>query len=119
MTILLLLSLAIAGAATPEPNVVAGDAPPSGQQQVSADTATAAAQATSQNAVPASERRICRRQTRIGTLAGSETVCHTAAEWQAMARGSQESYRQLQGTLGSTHSREGGGGICRPNGEGC
>ncbi len=114
MTVLLLLSLAITGAATPEPNVISGDV--SGQQQASTG---AAPLATQTNATPARERMICRRQARIGTLAGYETICHTAAEWQVMARGSQESYRQLQGTLGSTHSREGGGGMCRPNGEGC
>ena len=113
MTILLFLSLAIAGVTTSEPNAVAGDVQGGGQQQTST-TPLAASQA----AAPARERQICRRQARIGTLAGYESVCHTAAEWQAMARGTQESYRQLQGTLGSTHDRE-GGLLCRPNGVGC
>ena len=111
MTFLLLLSLAIVGAGTPEP--AAGDVQ-GAQQQAPAETATAATQAT-----PARERQICRRQARIGTLAGYESVCRTEAEWRAIAAGTQSSYRQLQGTHGSTHGREGGGSLCRPNGEGC
>lgn len=59
------------------------------------------------NSVSAADRPICRRQVRIGTLAGFERVCHTAAEWQALARGTGESWRQIQGTHGATNHRMG------------
>ena len=68
MNILLFLSLAIAGTATPEPNAVAGEVQSGGQQQGAATLQTA-----SQSATPATERQICRRQARIGTLAGYES----------------------------------------------
>jgi hypothetical protein len=100
MAILLVLSLAITGATPQESNALAG-----GQQQASAATATATAQAPTPAAAPARDRQICRRHTRIGTLAGFESICHTEAEWRAVARGTQSSYEQLQGTHGSTNHR--------------
>jgi hypothetical protein len=98
MAILLVLSLAITGTTQPEPNILAG-----GQQR--APTATATSQAPTPAAAPARDRQICRRHVRIGTLAGFESICHTEAEWRAIARGTQSSYEQMQGTHGSTNHR--------------
>jgi hypothetical protein len=111
MTLLLVLSLAAAIQQPATPVQVQG----AGQQQVAADATSRTAE---QHTGTGRDRVICRRQTRIGTLSGSQTVCHTAAEWQALSRGTGQSWQQLQGTLGSTNDR-GGGIICRPNGVGC
>jgi hypothetical protein len=118
MTTLLFLSLAFASAATLEPKTLAGNVQTSERQQAAAATATATTQTTSVSTTPARDRQICRRQARIGTLAGFESICHTEAEWRAIARGSQASWGQLQGTFGATNDR-GRGPACLPNGIGC
>jgi hypothetical protein len=108
----LVLTLA-AAASLQTPGQVEGTQQPP-QQAAAATTSRTADQHTGTGR----DRMICRRQTRIGTLSGTETVCHTAAEWQALARGTGQSWQQLQGTFGSTRERE-GGLVCRPNGQGC
>jgi hypothetical protein len=113
MAMLLVLSLAAAASLQTPGQVEGAQQPP---QRASAETA---ARTASQSTGTGRDRVICRRQTRIGTLSGFETVCHTAAEWQALARGTGQSWQQIQGALGSTHGREGAGTICRPNGVGC
>ena len=101
MTILFLLGLAATGGLLQDPTASAGQT-----QATVAQPGTIRA-ATRQTAMrdhgPARERRICQRELRTGTLAGYSSTCRTAAEWQALARGTQESWRQLQGTHGSTH----------------
>lgn len=84
MVMLLLLALAGAGTATP---------------------ATADASADK----PVAEKKICKRETRIGTLAGRQRTCHTAAEWREIADRARETWQELQGKQGSTHSVEPGG----------
>lgn len=117
MTLLLFLSLAVAGATTPEPSAVASDVQPAAEQR--APVATATTPTSSLDSIPARDRQICRRQARTGTLSGFERICHTEAEWRAVARGSQQSWQQMQGAFGSTHGREGGSLVCSPNGVGC
>ncbi len=113
MTMLLVLSLTVTAAIqlAASPIQVQG----AGEQQTAAETTPRTA---SQHTGAGGERQICRRQTRIGTLAGTETICRTAAEWQALARGTRESWQQVQGTFGSTTDR-GRGLVCQPNGVGC
>lgn len=74
-------------------------------QEAAAQASTAQTPAT--NASPPQERLICRRRVRSGTLAGFENDCRTAADWRALYRGTEQSWRQVQGTYGSTN--------CRPN----
>jgi hypothetical protein len=52
-------------------------------------------------------RMICKREVRTGTLAGFQRTCHTRAEWTAIALGTQDSWKQLQGVAGSTNERMG------------
>lgn len=113
MAMFLVLTLAAAASLQTPGQVESTQQPP---QQPAVETASRTANQTTGTG---RDRMICRRQTRVGTLSGSETICHTAAEWQALSRGTGQSWQQIQGALGSTHSREGGGGICRPNGVGC
>jgi hypothetical protein len=82
-----LLLLALAGA------------PPSAPKAPTVQTASAEAR-------PVRERQICKTETRIGTLAGNHRVCHTSAEWRAIADGARETWERLQGVQGSTHSME-------------
>ncbi len=51
------------------------------------------------------DRVICKREVKIGTLAGYQRTCHTRAEWARIGRESKESWEQLQGTHGSTNER--------------
>jgi hypothetical protein len=78
MDVLLLLVLAAAG---PSP----------------ADAATPA---------PVAGKIICKTETRIGTLAGRKRVCHTAAEWQQIAARGRQTWEEIQGAHGSSHSVE-------------
>jgi hypothetical protein len=55
---------------------------------------------------PVSEKKTCKTETRIGTLAGRKRVCHTAAEWQEIAARTRQTYQDLQGAHGSSHSVE-------------
>lgn len=55
---------------------------------------------------PLSERKICKTETRIGTLAGRKRICRTAAEWQEVAARARQTYQDVQGTHGSSHSVE-------------
>lgn len=112
MTFALFFSLALAATVqepAAQPNQPQGAAPQPGAIQTAV---------RDEPVVTPGERQICRRQVRIGTLAGYERVCHSASEWQALARGTRESWQQLQGTFGSTTDR-GRGPICYPNGVGC
>ena len=54
------------------------------------------------------ERQICKTETRIGTLAGNHRTCHTAREWRQIADNARDTWQQMQGTQGSTHSQEPG-----------
>ena len=54
-----------------------------------------------------SARMICKREVRTGTLAGFQRTCRTRAEWSALAQGTQDSWKQLQGVAGSTNERMG------------
>jgi len=83
-----LLLLALAGAA----------APPASKGP---DVRTASAEAP-----PPRERQICKTETRIGTLAGNHRTCHTAREWRQIADNARDTWQQMQGTQGSTHSLE-------------
>ena len=93
---MLLLALAGAGAAPVEPFA------PSAPTQAKVVQPLAAA------AKPAQERMICKAETRIGTLAGFQRVCHTNAEWQEIAVRARETWQEVQGKYGSTHSVEPG-----------
>jgi hypothetical protein len=64
------------------------------------------ADSTASNPVP--ERKVCKTETPIGSLAGRRRVCHTAAEWREIAENARNTYRDLQGAQGSTHSAEPG-----------
>ncbi|HET9638632.1 MAG TPA: hypothetical protein VFP12_05455 [Allosphingosinicella sp.] len=55
---------------------------------------------------PVSEKKVCKTETRIGTLAGRKRVCHTAAEWQEIASRARQTYQDVQGAHGSSHSVE-------------
>jgi hypothetical protein len=55
---------------------------------------------------PAAERKVCKTETPIGSLAARRRVCHSAAEWREIAERARDSYRDLQGAQGSTHSVE-------------
>lgn len=55
---------------------------------------------------PVSEKKICKTETRIGSLAGRRRVCHTAAEWQQIAANARRDYQDVQGSHGSSHSVE-------------
>jgi hypothetical protein len=63
---------------------------------------------------PVSERKVCKTETRIGTLAGRQRVCHTAAEWREIAARARETYQEVQGAQGSTHSIEPPGQMSQP-----
>ncbi|HYI41788.1 MAG TPA: energy transducer TonB [Allosphingosinicella sp.] len=53
-------------------------------------------------AAPKSEKKICRRKVKTGSLADYERHCATAAEWARMTDQTQREWGALQGTLGST-----------------
>lgn len=55
---------------------------------------------------PVAGKIICKTETRIGTLAGRKRVCHTAAEWQKIAARGRQTWEEVQGAHGSTHSVE-------------
>lgn len=55
---------------------------------------------------PVREKKICKYENRIGSLSGRRRVCHTAAEWDQIAARARDTYRDLQGAQGSTHSYE-------------
>jgi hypothetical protein len=77
---------------------LAGAAPPASEAP--------AVRTASADSKPPRERQICKTETRIGTLAGNHRVCHTSAEWRAIADGARETWERLQGVQGSTHSME-------------
>jgi protein TonB len=52
---------------------------------------------------PASEKRICRRYLKTGTLARYERYCLTEKEWVRLRQQNQTEWGDLQGTKGSTH----------------
>ena len=103
MAILHVLSLTLASGILQASPVTPQQAQDPTQQPAAA--AIAAPRMETRNAAPAPDRQVCRRHVRIGTLAGFESICHTEAEWRAIAAGTQSSYQQLQGTLGSTNHR--------------
>ena len=53
--------------------------------------------------IAASDKLVCKRRVRIGTLVGYGKACHTRAQWDEIARTSREQWQDLQGTRGSTH----------------
>lgn len=55
---------------------------------------------------PVGGKIICKTETRIGTLAARKRVCHTAAEWQKIAARGRQTYEEIQGSHGSSHSVE-------------
>jgi len=106
MVTLLSLSFAAMSIVAQQPGAASDQVQGAGQPQVAAEVDASATRAARPNTAPARDRQICRRHTRIGTLAGFESICHTEAEWRAIAAGTQSSYGQLQGTLGSTNDRQ-------------
>ena len=63
---------------------------------------------------PVGGKIICKTETRIGTLAGRKRVCHTAAEWQKIAARGRQTYEEIQGAYGSSHSVEPPGQLTSP-----
>lgn len=61
-------------------------------------------EASAPRAVP--EKKICKTETRIGTLAGRKRVCKTAAEWSEVAARGRDTYQSVQGAHGSSASVE-------------
>ncbi|HEU0099106.1 MAG TPA: hypothetical protein VFQ67_10055 [Allosphingosinicella sp.] len=55
---------------------------------------------------PVAGKVICKTETRIGSLAGRKRVCHTAAEWQKIAARGRQTWEEVQGAHGSSHSVE-------------
>lgn len=53
-------------------------------------------------AANAPEKMICKRNTRIGTLAASERTCMTEREWRRMTDEMKEPYDEIQGSYGFT-----------------
>lgn len=51
---------------------------------------------------PGSEKRICKREQKTGTLAGYERICMTASEWALQRDRTQSEWGSLQGSKGST-----------------
>jgi periplasmic protein TonB len=49
-----------------------------------------------------SEKKICKRKVKTGSLADYERLCATAAEWARMSENTQREWGALQGTHGST-----------------
>lgn len=76
-----LLLLALAGMGTPPADTAAGPKPLAG-------------------------KITCKTETRIGTLAGRKRVCHTAAEWREIAAKGRQTWEEVQGAHGSSHSVE-------------
>ncbi|HYJ81217.1 MAG TPA: hypothetical protein VEW26_00010 [Allosphingosinicella sp.] len=55
---------------------------------------------------PVGGKIICKTETRVGTLAGRKRVCHTAEEWQKIAARGRQTWEEVQGAHGSSHSVE-------------
>jgi TonB family protein len=52
---------------------------------------------------PASEKRVCKRYRKTGTLSGYERYCLTEKEWIRLRHENQVEWGDLQGTKGNTH----------------
>jgi TonB family protein len=52
---------------------------------------------------PPSEKRVCKRYRKTGTLSGYERYCLTEKEWVRLRHENQVEWGDLQGTKGSTH----------------
>jgi hypothetical protein len=50
-----------------------------------------------------SEKMICKRRPKTGSLAGYEKSCHTKAEWQKISDSTRDTWQEIQGAKGSTH----------------
>jgi TonB family protein len=57
------------------------------------------------DAAPASEKRICKRSLKTGTLATYERICATQAEWARHRNRNRDEWGELQGAKGSTSGR--------------
>ena len=53
-------------------------------------------------AAPASEKKICKRSLKTGTLATYERICLSKAEWERHRQRNQEEWGELQGSKGSS-----------------
>ena len=60
----------------------------------------------------APEKMICKRNTRIGTLAGSERTCMSKRDWQRMTDNMKKPYEDIQGSYGMSQCISIGGGPC-------
>jgi TonB family protein len=56
-------------------------------------------------ATPASEKRICKRNLKTGTLATYERICATQAEWARHRNRNRDEWGELQGAKGSTSGK--------------
>jgi hypothetical protein len=65
-----------------------------------------AASTASDAPAPAPEKKVCRFETRMGTLSGRQRVCHTESEWRDIRARARQTYQDIQGAQGSTHSLE-------------
>ena len=50
-----------------------------------------------------SEKVVCKKRPKTGSLAGYEKVCHTKADWDKIGRMSREAWEEVQGAKGSSH----------------
>ena len=54
---------------------------------------------------PSSEKKICKRHLKTGTLATYERICMTRAEWTRNSNRNRDEWGELQGSKGSTSGR--------------
>jgi hypothetical protein len=72
--------------------------------QTAAPTPAAAQTAAPQTASAIdSEKIVCKKRPKTGSLAGVEKVCHTKADWDRIQRMSREAWEEVQGAKGSSH----------------
>jgi hypothetical protein len=50
-----------------------------------------------------SKKVICKREPRTGSLAGTERICRTKAQWQALSDRTRDEWQEIQGAKGSSH----------------
>ena len=65
--------------------------------------AAAQASQTATASATATEKIICRRQLRTGSLADFQRLCATQSDWRRMGERTREEWGELQGAKGSTH----------------
>jgi hypothetical protein len=56
-------------------------------------------------AAPKTEKKICRRRVKTGSLVDSERLCATAHEWSLMSQRTQQEWGVIQGAFGHTNGQ--------------